>query len=191
MFHCCLIVLSSVCTVLCLIAILDVQANQRARCDIHCHWKSGIFSLPTHQQHSVCMPGKPSSSFQGAVKNHSDSSPASLSYQKIWLNNPQGFGIQWWELPEALQSLFSQPENSTVHISQGYSGQELEFLYRAHQAHLSLLKTQDQTHRAGRNFPFPSPTACSPWVLWHPPNSSPWHLRNKGWPAWKILWPTH
>lgn len=55
MFHCCLIVLSSVCTVLCLIAILDVQANQRAQCDVHCHWKSGIFSLPTYQQHTVCV----------------------------------------------------------------------------------------------------------------------------------------
>lgn len=117
-FPCCLIVLSSVCTVLCLIAILDVQANQRARCDIGCHWKSGIFSLPTSQQHSVCTPGKPSSSFPGAVKNHSDASPASLSYQKIWLSNPQGFGIKQWELPE-LQPLFSQSENSTVHTSQG------------------------------------------------------------------------
>lgn len=145
MFHCCLIVLSSVCTVLCLIAILDVQTNQRAQSDIHCHLKSGVF-LVTYvpAAHTVCMPGKPSSRFQGAVKNHSDSSPASLSYQKILLNNPQGFGMKWWELPE-LQPPFSQPENPTVHTSQGYRGKEFEFLYRAHQAHLSLLKTQDQT----------------------------------------------
>lgn len=54
MFHCCLIVLSSVCTVLCLIAILDVQANQRARCDIHCHWKSGILYY-LHISSTVCV----------------------------------------------------------------------------------------------------------------------------------------
>lgn len=66
--------------------------------------------------HSVHMSGKPSSRFQGAVKNHSDGSPVSLSYQKIQLNNPQGFGIKRRELPE-LQPLFSQPENSTLHTS--------------------------------------------------------------------------
>lgn len=164
MFHCCLIVLSSVCTVLCLIAILDVQTNQRARSDIHCHWESGTFLVTyTPAAHSVCMPGKPSSSFQGAVKNHSDSSPASLSYQKTRLKNPHGFGTKQWELPE-LQPLLSQPDNPTGHTSQGYRGEKSEFLYRAHQAHLSLPKTQDQTWRAGSNLPFPGPAACSPWV---------------------------
>lgn len=143
-----------------------------SNCNIGCSGKSEgtvwhslslkirYFILPTYQQHSVCTPGKPSSSFQGTVKNYSEGSPASLSYQKIWLNNPKGFGIKWWELPE-LQPLFSQPENSTVHTSQRYRGQELEFLYRAQQAHLSLLKT----HGTGRNLPFPGPTTCSPWVL--------------------------
>ena len=43
---------------------------------------------------------KSSSGFQGPVKNHSDGSPTSLNYQKIWLKNPQGFGILQGELPE-------------------------------------------------------------------------------------------
>lgn len=130
--------------------------------------------LHTSSTQCVCMPGKPSSSFQGAVKNHSDSSPASLSYQKTRLNNAHGFGIKQWELPE-LQPLLSQPDNPTVHTSQGDRGEGFQFLYRAHQAHLSLLKTQDQTQRAGSNLPFqaqlPAAHECSPAMV--PPKQQP------------------
>lgn len=119
--------------------------------DIYCHLKTRYFLLTyVPAAHSMWKPWKSSSAFQGAVKHHSDSSPTALSYQKIWLNNPQGFGIIQRELSE-VQPSSSQPVNSSIHTRQGEMEAELQFLHRAHQAHASMFKIHHQTQGAGRN----------------------------------------
>lgn len=131
--------------------MLDAQANQRMQRDIYCHLKTRYFLLTyVPAAHSMWKPRKSSSAFQGAVKHHSDSSPTALSYQKIWLNNPQGFGIIQRELSQ-VQPSSSQPVNSSIHTRQGEMEAELQFLHRAHQAHPSMFKIHHQTQGAGRN----------------------------------------
>lgn len=164
--------------------------------------KIGYFLLTyVPAAHSAYTPWKSSSGFQGAVKHHTHGSPASFSYQNIWLNYPQGFGIIQWELSE-LKPSFSQPVNSTISARQGWREGDLEFLWRAHRAHPSMFKMHHRIRGAGRKIPFPSTTQLpeahvrqtTAWrKLWYPPkqqSSKNIGPRNKGWLARKILWPT-
>lgn len=78
MFPCCLIVLSSGCTLFHLLAILDVQAHQRTQCDIHCR-QDGVFAALPGPNHTLCVHLKCSSGSQGATEHKADGSPMSLS----------------------------------------------------------------------------------------------------------------
>lgn len=80
--------------------------------------------------------------------------------KKTWLNNPQGFGMKGWELPE-LRPLFSQAENSTVHTSQG--GGIWVPVKSSPSPPFPAQNTGSDT-RGWKESPLPRPSCLQPWV---------------------------